>query len=878
MRLPSVPSTSVVDQLNTTYFRRVWNDTTDSGRANFALQKVSKHVDTGAVPIGRSVVGLPTTDSVYAVYRAYPSLFGRFISFPDSKWVKDTDLFGVHQVSIVTYGTSGRLCPYGSVYLRFDPYRDEVLIAIPYGITTKCIGDAYPDMWMTVYKDTTRATPVVSATYTAGTGNTAVPVTTIGTAIATARSTYPKGTLITINGWSYDAFSYPTIVNGDIVNVTSDPDIVGYVDVTVDDNITGYYSELYGEYRELLHIPKAINPNNIIVTNDNLTTLVFDTATGKGVLGHRIDDDAIESITHNDFSMGRLALNGFSNSLQALNIKVRLYVRFSADPNYLTEDVNHIKDLYSLSDQEIANQLLGRSTSQIAEWQASKLEQSEFLTLLYRFNNFNTDTVLTEFVDAMGYYDVASVLGSQMRFYTYKNSQVIIKKPVRLANTFCDVLVYANGRKVLENEYEIEDWGSSYFKLGFVYQSSVKIGDRIAVYVTEQSRTTPIEFTPTQDAPSITLEHEDHVFFKVFDYTESPVASWRDPVVYGYKEIPVSPSDYTVSPSQDGKFVYTFNHVHFDESLFALPRFGLDTAIYGLYDYIVGAIPIVISLKATKEDGNLYPVLGARTIEAYLNGYRLTEGLDYVVKPILGPNGDILEQLLTVSTNDYFVAEPISNLLEVVCHHDRVVSEDKGYAIENKLYRTEPPMIWTPRSSRVFVGGVLQESIVESGNIVVVGKPVPNGAPFLMQYTIPFGVEKLLTGISPNTDLSLRGRIEHVLGIIPPSYSDVVTVDHLHALYSPFLAQITSEVASGHLKITDEPTDDRFVKQFSAYSYLLERDPVIGKNPLVDRRFVTLAAHYVNLPIQDPKQMVLLQRLISLTLTPGELSILDVLL
>lgn len=879
MRLPTAPTKQVVDHLNAIYFQQVWNAPRENGRANVRLYKVGVRAKTGVVPVGRTVVGLPTTDTVYAVYQTGYRAFNQFTKLPDDKWVSAQSYLATDDVAITLYDVAGRTVPIANVYIRYMSDKDKVLVAVPSLYTKKCVGDLYPDLYLSVFRDLTRSTPIKESFYVAGsvlTGST--PIATINAAILAAKTAYPHGTFVSVNGWVYNPDHVPALTIGDLVTIASDPDIIGYIDVQVDDNQTGYYSEKYGEYRELLHVPKSLNPSNILINTDNLTLIVFDPLTNKGVLGHRIAIHALESVTHNDFSMGRTAITGFTQSLSALNVTVRMLVRLPVDANLLNEDVNHIKDLYSLSDLEIKKQLLGLASPQIPEWTAAHLEQSDFLGMIYSDKRQDIDHAIPNFVDAMGYYDVASVLGQQMRFYTYHNSQVKIVKPVRLFGYRCQAIVYANGIKVPESGYTLTEYDSKTFLLGFLLGSGVASGDRIAVYICEEGFRTPTPFTPTQAAPSITFDSDDYTVYAVNSYTD-PQPVWGTTTTDGYKHIPKGDADYIVVPNSDGSSKFTFRMKHFNKDFILIPKYGLTTAMYDLSDSINASNPIVLSLRTRDVFGDYVPILGYATAEVYLNGKRLIEDLDYDISPVLHTDGYTLQNLLTITNCDYLDLEGGANLAEVCVHGDQVVSEDKGYGIDNHLYRSAIPMIFSRSSSRTYVRGVLTEQVTESGNIASITGPIDNGTPFLMQHMVAYGASKLLKDISPNQDINLRSRIEHVLGLVLPEVGDTTIVTHLHALYSVFLAKIVTDVGNGIYHIRDEPSDSGFLKQFKGYTLLLERDPVVrANNPLIDRRFVTLASHYENIATNDPEQMLRIQRLTTMVLNPAGLSIEQVLL
>jgi hypothetical protein len=878
MRLPSVPSLQLVDHLNTTYFNRLWNATDDHGRANFRLRKAAQRLQVGAVSVNQSVVGLPTTDQVYAVYSTFYSYFGRFITMTENTWMTDVDLFNLYGVSVTAYTSTSRMIPFGTVSFKYDPLYESVLVAIRSVYTTQCTGETYPDIYLTVYKDTTRNTPIVNSLYQISTtfGSTSTPAL-VTTAIANARTSCPHGTTISVNGFVYDPLHVPTLVVGDIVQINSDPDIVGYYDAIVDDSVTGYYSTMYGEYREVLHIPKSLNPSNIIITNDTVDILIFDVVTNRGLNGNRVNAHAIESITHNDFSISRTSLQDYENTLGASSVKVRMYVRYPTNPIYLTDDVNHISDLYSLSDSEISKQLVSLSSQQIPEWSASHLEQSEFLTLLYQFRGFSTTTALGHFVNAMGYYDVGSVLSDSTRYYSYVGGAETISKPDRLFGYECDAIVYCNGDKVPEASVVISNYSDSQFLLSFT-NTYIPAGARVSLYITEKASRTPVIYRPTSSAPSITMDNEDYSLVEIINYG-TPKSVWNATTSKGYKIYTPNLADYTLTKNPNGTATYQVRPVHYGSSFYLVPKYGMNTDQYSLDAFLTSNKPIIIDLKATDSESSIVPLMDYSTIEIYINGKRLIENIDYAISITLGDTNDVLQTLLLVSNQEYLNVGSSGNMLEVVTHGDVVVSKDAGYAISNVMHRTYTPTLWSKSSGRVFVRGKLIELINQSGNILTSSDSLVDGSPYDLTYTVPYGVSKLLSSFTPADDNNLQTRIDHVLGIIPPTYPSTVLISDQYSLYSPFLAQVVSDVSSGTFVIADEPKDDAFLRQFLKYHTLSASDPTIGaSNIKIDRRFVTLAAHYVNLGTLTPTQMILTQRLINLVLTPSPLSIVEVLL
>lgn len=879
MRLPSTPSLSLVDNLNTVYFNRLWNADDDHGRANFKIIKVAERLQTGAVSINQSVVGLPTTDMVYSVYKAPYRSFGRFVAMPEYTWITDLYLLTTFGVDVNAYTSSGKMIPSGNIHVRYDPVYSTVLIAIPCIYANKCTGESYPELYMTTFKDTSRTTPTRNTVFVVSESvdSTSTPAI-VNQAIITAKNTYPNKTIVTVNGYVYDPNSVPSIVRNDIVEIISDPDIVGYVDIPIDDNVTGYYSTRYEEYREVLHIPKSLNPDNILITNDTLSVVIFDPITNRGIYGHQVDSHAVESITHNDFSMSRSLFQAFQNDLGATSVVARVYVRYPTKPLYLKTDVNHISDLYSLPDSEIIKQLTSLSLKQIPEWFAAHLEQSEFVNLLYQFNGFNTSDILSKFVSALGYYDVASTLGDCTRFYTYTGAEAEIIKPARLYGCKCNVIVYADGRKVPESKIGISDYSDSSFLIGFTADTYVEVGTKIVVYITEADLRIPIPFNPVVGSATIVLPNEDYELVLETTYLNNKTV-WGGSTNRGYRTIMRDVPDYVVSRNNNGSYTYLAKPVHYGEQFYLIPKYGMTTQVYPLDQMLTDKKPIIIDLRTSDQNDVLIPLVGYVTLEIYINGYRLINEVDYEIKSVLGPDNAIIQTLLVVSNSDYLDLNNVGNILEVVSHGDIVISEDSGYTVSNRMHRFNTPALWSKSCGRVFAHGRLIENVSESGNVLLSDTAIPDGTTYFLQWCLPYGVSKLLTGLSATSDNVLQTKIDRVLGLVHPSYPSIVLVDHLHALYSPFLAAIVYDVGMGIYQILDDPTDIGFLNQFTKYGIIWHSDPTLGASNLkINRQFVTLAAHYTNYAVSDPVQMFLIQRLITLLLTPSELSIGDVLI
>jgi len=867
MKLPSTPSASLASYLNQLYFGKTWNSPDDHGRVNFGIDKAAKRVKIGTVTIDRSEVGLPTSGTVYAVYRSPATRFGRFIKLPHRTWVNANDILNDTGVRFDIYSASGHPLPMGAIWLLYNKITDVVVIAVETTSTRKCTGETYPSLYITVNFDTSRASPVEKSYLKVSTtlGSVTTP-TIVSQAILEAFDQHPHGTTVLVNGIVYLARVHvPILVHGDVVEITSDPDVVGYTDIDVDSDVTGYYSELYGEYREILHIPKSLNPNNVIITNDTVDFVVYDPSTHRGLYGIRIDEHAIESITHNDFSIPRTLLAALRQSLGSLSVKIRVYVRFPTKPLTLTSDVNNLSDLYGFSDEKIMGHLTASIPEGISEWKAQNLEVSPFLDLLYSANVASAETVVNKFEAAVGFFDIASTIGDARRSYVYGGGPTTVRKPARLYGYRCDVIMYAEGIKIRDDYVAVSDIDSEHFSVSVLEGVTLPTTAKIDLYVFEYGLRTPTTFVPSPSNHTLVMDSDDYTVVKKIQYS-SPRNVLKGTATDGFVAIAASSSDYTVTANTDGTYTYLWK--------------GLRTQILTIDDELADSQSLVFDLKKVTSDSNvLIPSMYYNTAEVYINGHRLVENVDYSIVHEYGAQSDILSTLLMISNAEYISLTSSNNIVEVVFHGDTVGSFDSGYVIDNKLTRKSTPAFWEKQCSRIFVDGKLTDGFTEVGNTLESESDLRDGGLFMIEWNMPYSALKLLKSTSSSDDRSLKAKIDILLGLVQQVYPDTTVIDHVYKLYSPFLAQVGYDVMKGNLTIVNEPSTDAFLRQFAKYKILVDNDPVLGaSNTAVDRRFVDINAHYTNISTEDPTDMLSIQRLDSLVLTPSAISIREVLL
>lgn len=850
----------VANRLQRTLFSKIWNEPDSRSRANFKLSLVQDTVVISGLDLGYTRLMMPITGIPFRVYAVNKACYQGYGFAAGVMWNTAATIMANQNVDITTYDYSGRLIDPTQVYLYPCPYSNLVYVAIPNYILAKCVADTKDVLYQTVFldTDTTTSTPLFVVTVT----DPAKDFASIQSFVSAIPSGQDAFVLYCVNGLVIlpEVFTQASLTVGDLVVVGYDPDIAFSVDIAVDDQLTGYYSDSYAEYRELLHAPKALNPNNQIIRAEDVSLVIYDPVTKAARYLHRLTDNFLENVTHNDLSVSRATLNAFRDAMVVDTVHVRVLYRLGAEPRYLTHDYNAIETLYQLSDQDIIDFLLGIKEANVPEWKATNLEKSGFMSMMSSIPNDFGDTILSTTQTAVGWYQTANLLTQMKSGYVYKNADERVGKPDYLAGQDVAASVFANGLKVPDHGVTITQLPND-IQIGFNPGSDVATGSRIDVQLSAAGARTPKAFTPTEDTPSITVGSSDYQVF-LQDTPDQPITGLSGDITNTYSLLSSGDAHYTISQS-GSSYSVTFDSRLFGKTCYLIPMLGREVLTFNIDKSVAAGDPILLPLTLAADDGTTIPVVEMGRVSVYINGHRLVPDLDYTNTPYTTNTTQYAESVVVVSNLTYLL--PQYNVVEVVVDDFKTLFHDSGYIRSGVCWRTTKPWVWLDQCSNVFVRGGLETQVTDQQSYLNVTSAQQDASPFYSEVLLDYTVAKFLSDTLPNADYDVRNRSDALVPKATPDINALVVLEQPYQLYSPYLTQIIKDLVSGGLQVGKDESDAMFLMQFAAYDILKVRDPVIGlANPAVNRNFVDITVSYKNPTVTDLLLIQCIDRLTNL--------------
>lgn len=853
-------------------FDNIWNAPNSDMRANTPIYAVNPILQTGIVILRHVTMALPVTGVSYMVYAVNSDIFWKSFVPKYDTWYDLPTILNDWDVNFLIYDINGRVLSASGVCVRIDSLARRAYVCVPKGNILATGNTLDVQLYVTCVKDTLASSYRCHYSFVIPKKTALVdPATTISqikVKISNALAAAPCGTTVIQNGYIVDPTSSTfTMSSGDYIDVIRDDSYYGSFTVTVDDNTTGYLSTKYNGYREVIHCPKSLNPNNYLLTDDDFAIVVWDTDANKGIYYHRISDDAILSITHNDVSISRQTLNAFKAGLGAENIVVKVYVRHPECNKTITPDASFIADLYFNDDATIVNFLSGKGDATLPFWTADSLEQTSYVAAMYNDVEGFDPSDLDKFVEFLGYYTVAAVLSENNYTLTYTGSQMSIVRPYLMAGKSAYPIVYCNGLKIPDQYVSSGTLINNRESITLNTNSNVVAGDQIDITLIDGGVYEPIRFTPTLGSLSVTVDDPDCLVF-IENTIETPIVGYERSVTKTYTLFPKSLENYSVIQNSDGTYSATFGDLAVGRTYLVQPRKYVFAQRFSIDDDMAVGRPLIYPLTYVTTDDTEIPVLGYKTIEVYLNGKFLIEGMDFIAYPAMDPSNGAIGLVDVLITNRDFLTTS-GNVLEIITHGSQTICSDVGYCLNNVLNRTYRPSYWYPQISRAFVNGTKTDTLIDQGRWMKPSVSYDTASPFKLQTTILTEVFDVLSDYSQYAQVADLSAVDKYLGRLVPTLPSPLAVSYQHGLYSVFVAAIIYDISQGNFIPNDDYNDDLFMKQFSDYDYLKERDPTIpNNNPLVDLTYINVSAHYSNYTTGTPATRRIIQRLIDNTLNP----------
>lgn len=836
--IPAVLNQYIVD--------KVWNEPISEYRENIRPSLLSPRSHSGNFTGSKGTsMPLPTSNTPYFVYGLSDSDMCLHLSIPSNTWVSAVDICNTHRTLFNMYSFRGHMFHKGQVYLRYNQTRTALYIAVAKPMVNKFLAvEELSEVYFTVYFDSDLLNDITAHSFL-------IPKSdydgsylySVQQAFNSAANLYQ--TTMYVNGLECTHPNYVPAI-GDYIDLIYDTNIVAAFDVDLtdfDSSIQMYYSEKDHTYKQLIHVPKALNPNHNVITHNTCDFYVRKkTVSGRlpveGVYLHRCADTTVGQVTHNDMSIPVYILDAFRDHLGTQKVTVHVKIRIHDKDNMLLRDKSYIDLLYTHSDDDIVDFLLGKKLLKHPEldfWTANKLEQTVYLQLLFDVYEKIVPGNMTKYVQGLGYYHVLALICERIVHTQVTDAFVgslTFTKPYIYRGYQVLPIVYLNGKKVHQQYVQISYQDDTFIEVSLADSVITHVGDMItlAMYL-DDNRAIPY-FVPNSTSNVFEIPHTDFIIYEKVDTFEQGRYKGVDKtssVCYvdvtdklGLYSVLTANGTTKILFSEDA---YLKSYTLLNNNCSYYWNVQLDSLITNGGNVVVDLSRYVMGSSTITA-----PILNFKNESVYLNGRYLVRGIDYTIHTAEDELGISFKQLV-IQSFEYF--KESDNQVEIYLNIAEVEDLSNGFVKADHIYDPTPANLWFPSISLCHVNGYSENTLLNYGTHLLLpeGK-YENGSTFEVQTAVPQVVKDFIDRFHTNDD---KARLE-ILNMYfygkSPDISGLLLIPGNHRLYSVFMNTVIRDVIFNGRGIADDPDADRFKNQLEEYFYLKDIDIVQSKGSI----------------------------------------------
>ena len=696
--MPLTPEQSLCKYLNDYLFTKVWNSTEAEYRGNIIARCVSMRATSyfdeetrETVTVNRLVsvsnfadiegcrIQLPDNRSYYLYM--IPQTAMRGLRIRTASWQKLGDFLNSNCLDLRVTTKDGLWLFRNQIFVTGHPAEKAYLLAVNTSMFRRIAGEKYDatKLFVSVYYDSDLGSTVKSQYFYI---NNEATKNAFLTAAREANTTS-----VVLNGKFCQNLQNSQVYLGYYGEVITDPDkeFEFEIDLTDQDACRYYKSTLCNGFKYIIHIPKEFNPNRYVYTHNTVDFYLFPknglNKNTHGVFIHRFNTfNGIGQLTHQDFWISEKLIQAYMTFMETTDLILRVVVRRHSKTQTLIEDSNYIPLLYELSDEQILDHMEGLGPKNLSFWRAENLEKSVYMTLMFKSiltNPINVNT-LSEYIDAIGYYNVLSAVCKRVnRGQLESDTQdFVVNLPVGLmtAETLRAHL-WVNKERISPNLFTVRR-NPRKLQADFHVTDAVTLhqGDSIITEVFEKHNARAERFFPTGAHPSIPIGDNDIRIFMIVElaaeqFIENPIS--RDFTCdNAYSEF--NPEDIgTFETTINGKRVFTFNSNYYGYQFLVITKegwFNVDSIID--IDDIRGRLcttgPLTVDLEGFSETPDStpssvhyvntqdVPIIWDGTPMVFLNGKELANGIDFFMKDYKTISGKFVAKVIHISNAQYF--------------------------------------------------------------------------------------------------------------------------------------------------------------------------------------------------------------------------------
>ena len=853
--------------INHFLFERVWNETQSEYRINIKPLLMKKGSSVGSFSLLDATILLPTTTDSYYVWSISVETFNIGLKLPNDIWVNCADIANEYNTLLQFYSVSGSMLHKQYVYLKYNLSRTVIFIAARKDMVRACIptmNEVNEDIYLTVYYDSDRSIAndvrVFSAekTYSTTTNNFRKQIDTI-------LNSSPRDCCLQIykNGVEVTPLKYNlTFTDGDFIDIIVDENIAfsADIDITYDNQNPSFLSIKDSTWKQLIHIPKELNPDNKIITHNTCDFWVRRTlsSTPYGKYLHRVklDDnsrDVVSQVTHNDMAIPLYVLDAYRDYLQAEEITIHLVARIHDKDNVLIRDASFIDLLYVHDDDQIIDILRGNGPENIPWWRADNLEQSKYVEMMFDVPNIVTVNNVKEYVHALGFYQVANLLCKRVIDVTatdgFKRS-LTFKLPLLYFGYTVLPVVYLNGKVLNKDKFSyIVDTTTNECTVTCDEDVNVQPGDKLVYVFYLDGDKTIYSFTATEENTSIIIPFEEFTVW--VEDTVADTHSHGNLYTKEYHQL-AEINQYILISRDDGTYQLTVAPEYVGKRIliqnkYCSYRFSYDLAAYTDIGATI-AIPLTISFvdRDDPDTSLTCPAFNLQNVSVYVNGEYLARDTEYTIHQVLSEDGNLISNELIIQCMDHFISGQ-KDICEVIINIAEMEDISSFFVINNELRDSSPVNLYFPNISLAHVNGLLERDASYEG--VYMSLPenkYSTGDIFEIQTSLPALVKDFILRYTTNEDLERIKILNDYFYDFHQLIPDILIQEDKHRLYSSFMNTFIHDVITGVIPVTFDPDNTRMDDIISPYLYLQDSDlcfKMLGTN---NQLFIDFYPQYIN--------------------------------
>ena len=319
-------------------FEKVWNEPVSEYRQNFKPILVKSKSLVGSFSLNGRTISLPTSNTPYYLWLLDTDTINIEANCQELTWLSLAEINDKYRVLIHIYGDDGAILNKSCTFVMYTRNKEGMLIAARKDMVNKTIPfGAIPNIYITAYYDSDIPNDV--------------EILSFGADAYRRKDEYERNVLNFItNATNKDQLLM--FKNGTQVNEISSIELGSYYDLILDKNIIFafdidvtntnqdpvYLSKRDSVWKQLIHIPKALNPDNKILTHNTCDFFIRSYEGDKGRYLHRIHPFSVTQVTHNDFGISLDVLDAYRDYLASQLLTIHVVCRQHDKDNVLIRD------------------------------------------------------------------------------------------------------------------------------------------------------------------------------------------------------------------------------------------------------------------------------------------------------------------------------------------------------------------------------------------------------------------------------------------------------------------------------------------------------------------------------------------------------------